>query len=65
VDKLTLFYAPRVFGSEGVPLIGSLKVAGVKEAPTFRIEVVEKVGEDMAMTLYPSKLEEELVHRAG
>jgi diaminohydroxyphosphoribosylaminopyrimidine deaminase/5-amino-6-(5-phosphoribosylamino)uracil reductase len=65
VDKLSLFYAPRVFGSEGVPLIGSLKVAGVKEAPTFRIEVVEKVGEDMAMTLYPSKLEEELVHRAG
>ncbi len=61
-DKLTLFYAPKVLGAEGVPLMGSLKVAGIGEASRFRIETVEKVGEDVAVTLYPLK-EDDHVHR--
>jgi hypothetical protein len=35
------------------------------EAPEFRVDVVEQVGEDVAVTLYPLELEEDLVHRAG
>ena len=64
-DKLTLFYAPKVFGAEGVPLMGTLKVAGIHESPGFYVEAVEKVGEDVGVTLYPLKLKEDLVHRAG
>src|SRR3712207_7074641 len=47
-DKLTLFYAPKLLGVEGVPLMGSLHVAGMSGAPTFRIDAVEKMGEDVA-----------------
>ncbi len=65
VDKLTLFYAPRVLGAEGVPLMGSLKVAGMDTTPRFRVEEVEKLGEDVVMTLYPLEFEEDLVHRTG
>jgi hypothetical protein len=45
--------------------MGSLKVVGMAEAPKFRVDAVEKVGEDVAVTLYPLELEEELVYRAG
>jgi diaminohydroxyphosphoribosylaminopyrimidine deaminase / 5-amino-6-(5-phosphoribosylamino)uracil reductase len=64
-DKLTLFYAPKMLGVEGVPLMGSLKVAGMDEALKFRVETVDKVGEDVCVTLYPSKPKEDLVHRAS
>jgi diaminohydroxyphosphoribosylaminopyrimidine deaminase/5-amino-6-(5-phosphoribosylamino)uracil reductase len=63
-DKLTLFYAPKMLGAEGVALMGSLKLARMSEAPRFRVETVEKVGEDVAVTLYPLK-EDDLVHRTG
>src|SRR5919107_5799519 len=63
-DKLTLFYAPKLLGSEGVPLLGSLKVAGIDAATKFHVECVEKVGEDVVVTLYPSAKEEH-VHWAG
>ncbi len=65
IDKLTLFYAPRLLGAEGAPLMGSLKVAGMDATPRFRVEEVEKIGEDVAMTLYPLEFEEDLVHRTG
>ena len=64
-DKLTLFYAAKLLGSEGVPLMGSLKVGGMDATPKFRVEEVEKVGEDVEMTLYPLGQKEDLVHRAG
>jgi len=62
-DKLTLFFAPKLLGAGGVPLVGFFKVASMDEAPRFRVEAVEQVGEDVAVTLYP--LKEDLVHRAG
>ena len=65
VNKMTLFYAPKVLGEGGISLMGSLKVAGMNEAPEFRVEAVEQVGEDVAVTLYPLESEEDLVHRAG
>ncbi len=64
-DKLTLFYAPKLLGAEGLPLMGPLKVAGMAGAPKFRVDDVERIGEDVAMTLYPLKPEEDLVYRAS
>ena len=64
-NKITLFYAPKMLGERGISLMGSLRVAGMDAAPEFRVDVVEQVGEDVAVTLYPLELEEDLVHRAG
>jgi diaminohydroxyphosphoribosylaminopyrimidine deaminase / 5-amino-6-(5-phosphoribosylamino)uracil reductase len=64
-DKLTLFYAPKLLGAEGLPLMGSLNVAGIAGAPRFCVDAVEKIGEDVALTLYPLESEEELVYWAG
>jgi diaminohydroxyphosphoribosylaminopyrimidine deaminase / 5-amino-6-(5-phosphoribosylamino)uracil reductase len=63
-DKITLFYAPKLVGSEGVPMIGALRVTKMAEAMKFSILNVETVGEDVAVTLYPAR-EEDSVHRAG
>ena len=64
-DKLTLFYAPKLLGSEGVPMIGVLRVTKMAESLQFSVSEVEKVGEDVAVTLYPDAgREEERVHRA-
>lgn len=64
-DKLTLFYAPRLIGSEGVPMIGALRATRMAEALRFRVSDVERVGEDVAVTLYPARGEEGRVHRAS
>jgi diaminohydroxyphosphoribosylaminopyrimidine deaminase/5-amino-6-(5-phosphoribosylamino)uracil reductase len=64
-DKLTLFYAPRLIGSEGVPMIGALRASRMAEALRFKVSKVETVGEDVAVTLYPDRGEEGDVHRAS
>jgi diaminohydroxyphosphoribosylaminopyrimidine deaminase / 5-amino-6-(5-phosphoribosylamino)uracil reductase len=64
-DKMTLFYAPKLLGAEGVPMIGALRATKVAESLRFSISDVEKIGEDVAVTLYPGVAgEEEHVHRA-
>jgi diaminohydroxyphosphoribosylaminopyrimidine deaminase/5-amino-6-(5-phosphoribosylamino)uracil reductase len=63
-EKITLFYAPKLVGSEGVPMIGALRVTKMAEALRFSVSNVETVGEDVAVTLYPA-YEENRVHRAG
>jgi diaminohydroxyphosphoribosylaminopyrimidine deaminase / 5-amino-6-(5-phosphoribosylamino)uracil reductase len=64
-NKLTLFYAPKLLGSEGVPMIGVLRATKMAESLQFSVSEVEKVGEDVAVTLYPGVGgEEERVHRA-
>ncbi len=63
-DKLTLFYAPKLVGSGGVPMIGALRVTKMAEALEFSVSGVETVGEDLAATLYPTRGENR-VHRAG
>jgi len=63
VDKMTLFYAPKLLGSEGVPMIGALRTTKVAESLQFSVSGVEKVGDDVCVTLYPGK-EEDRVHRA-
>ena len=64
-DKMTLFYAPKLLGAEGVPMIGALRTTRVAESLRFSVSDVEKIGEDVAVTLYPAVAgEEEHVHRA-
>ncbi|HEX2741229.1 MAG TPA: RibD family protein, partial [Rubrobacter sp.] len=64
-DKLTLFYAPKLLGSEGIPMIGVLRATKMAESLQFSVSEVEKIGEDVAVTLYPGAGgEEERVHRA-
>jgi diaminohydroxyphosphoribosylaminopyrimidine deaminase/5-amino-6-(5-phosphoribosylamino)uracil reductase len=62
-DKLTLFYAPKFLGSEGVPMIGALRAMRVAESLQFSVSEVEKIGDDVAVTLYPGGREAH-VHRA-
>lgn len=65
-DKLTLFYAPKLLGADGVPMIGTLRVSKMAEALDFSVAAVETVGRDVAVTLYPTvETEEARVHRAG
>jgi diaminohydroxyphosphoribosylaminopyrimidine deaminase / 5-amino-6-(5-phosphoribosylamino)uracil reductase len=63
-DKLTLFYAPKLVGSDGVPMVGALRVSRMAEALRFSVSSIEAVGEDVGVTLYPDR-EEDRVHRAG
>lgn len=63
-DKLTLMYAPKLIGSEGVPMIGAMRATKMAEALRFEVSGVETVGEDVAVTLYPAR-EEDHVHRAS
>ena len=64
VDKMTVFYAPKVLGGDGVPMIGSLGLTSVMDAPLFFMSGVEQLGEDLAVTFYPRK-ETVDVHGAG
>jgi diaminohydroxyphosphoribosylaminopyrimidine deaminase/5-amino-6-(5-phosphoribosylamino)uracil reductase len=62
VDKVTLFYAPRILGSEGVPMVRGLNLKHVSGSPGFHVDSVDRVGEDVVLTLYPR---EEHVYRAS
>jgi diaminohydroxyphosphoribosylaminopyrimidine deaminase/5-amino-6-(5-phosphoribosylamino)uracil reductase len=62
---MTLFYAPKLLGAEGVPMIGALRATKVAESLQFSVSAVGKVGGDVEVTLYPGAArEEERVHRA-
>ncbi len=66
VDKLTLFYAPRLLGAEGIPMIGKLRLTRMAQASGFGVANVDLIDGDLAVTLYPTPIaEEERVHRAG
>ncbi len=65
-DKITLFYAPKLIGSEGIPMVGKLRRSRMAEALRFSVSGLEQLGGDVAMTLYPqANFEEDRVHRAG
>ncbi|HEX2728905.1 MAG TPA: RibD family protein, partial [Rubrobacteraceae bacterium] len=55
VDKMTVFYAPKVLGADGVPMIGALGLTSVQDAPRFCLSGVEPLGDDLAVTFYPRK----------
>ncbi|CAN5565028.1 bifunctional diaminohydroxyphosphoribosylaminopyrimidine deaminase/5-amino-6-(5-phosphoribosylamino)uracil reductase RibD [soil metagenome] len=66
VDKLTVFYAPRIIGAEGVPMIGKLRINRMADAAGFAVSNVEIIDSDLAVTFYPTgETEEEDVYRTG
>lgn len=66
VDKLTVFYAPRLLGAEGIPMIGKLRLTRMAESFGFEISDTELLDGDLAVTLYPSQPGEEgHVYRAS
>ncbi len=66
VDKLTVFYAPRVVGAEGVPMVGKLRLARMADAAGFAVAGADLIGGDLAVTFYPAEITEERdVYRAG
>ncbi|MGH3087331.1 MAG: bifunctional diaminohydroxyphosphoribosylaminopyrimidine deaminase/5-amino-6-(5-phosphoribosylamino)uracil reductase RibD [Rubrobacteraceae bacterium] len=66
VNKMTIFYAPKLVGADGMPMIGALRITKMAEALRFSISNVEMRGDDVAVELYPFETaKEERVHRAG
>lgn len=73
VNKMTLFYAPKLIGADGIPMIGAMRISKMAEALRFSVSEVGMFGDDVAVTLYPKdevlgsmeKTKEEHVHRAG
>ena len=50
VDRLAWFRASQVIGSEGVPAVGALGIASLRDAPQFSRSGVTQVGEDVLET---------------
>ncbi len=66
VDKLTVFYAPRIIGAEGIPMIGKLRLTRMADAAGFVVSDVKPIDGDLAVTFYPAEAaKEEHVYRAG
>ncbi len=66
VDKLTVFYAPKLLGAEGVPMIGKMRLTRMAEASGFEISGVEVLEGELIATLRPLNFDEEVyVHRAS
>ncbi len=54
VDKLLLFYAPKIIGDQNaISAVVGLDIENMSEARTVRIERVEQIGEDILVTAYP------------
>jgi diaminohydroxyphosphoribosylaminopyrimidine deaminase / 5-amino-6-(5-phosphoribosylamino)uracil reductase len=52
VDKLVLFYAPRLMGSEGVPFASAPQGKSIATLPALQNVTFSKVGEDLAVQGY-------------
>ncbi len=47
VDRVKIFYAPKLLGSDALPMIGALKIAKLKSAPEIKEMKVRRIGEDI------------------
>ena len=56
-DKLSIFIAPKILGEDGLDIVGSLGINEVQKAPTFKIDEIKKLGEDVFLELYPKNRE--------
>ncbi|MBA2375038.1 MAG: bifunctional diaminohydroxyphosphoribosylaminopyrimidine deaminase/5-amino-6-(5-phosphoribosylamino)uracil reductase RibD [Rubrobacteraceae bacterium] len=74
VNKMSLFYAPKLIGADGIPMIGAMRISKMAEAFRFSVADVGMFGDDVSVTLYPkdevesddiNEAKEEHVHRAG
>ncbi|RUM58759.1 MAG: hypothetical protein DSY60_01015 [Persephonella sp.] len=52
-DKLSLFIAPKILGEDGLDIVGGLGINNVYEAPSFVIDEIKKLGDDIFLELYP------------
>lgn len=52
IDKVVLFYAPRFFGGEGLPLFGDIGIKGLKDAIRLKEVEVKRLGEDIVVEGY-------------
>jgi diaminohydroxyphosphoribosylaminopyrimidine deaminase/5-amino-6-(5-phosphoribosylamino)uracil reductase len=56
VDKIVVFYAPKVIGGQDSPgFVGGAGIERLADAYSFEISRVERVGEDIMVTAYPKK----------
>lgn len=53
VDKLRLFYAPKIIGAEGVSGIAALGLDRMGQAVRLDLREVQRIGEDVLTTAYP------------
>ncbi len=55
VDKLCLFYAPRLLaGDDGIPICGGPGPALMRDSRAVRIETIHRFGEDLMVEAYPA-----------
>ena len=55
VDKLCLFYAPRLLaGDDGIPICGGRGPALMRDSRAVRIETIHRFGEDLMVEAYPA-----------
>lgn len=59
VDKMLVFQAPLIIGGEGINTVGRLNLDRLYRAPRFKINFVEKIGEDLLIEAYPFQEKEE------
>ena len=52
VDKIVFFYAPKIIGGDGVPMIGNLVIRRIKQAPEVKNIRFAKSGNDLVVTGY-------------
>jgi diaminohydroxyphosphoribosylaminopyrimidine deaminase/5-amino-6-(5-phosphoribosylamino)uracil reductase len=52
VDKIVIFYAPKIFGGDGRPMIEGLRIRRVKSAIAVKHPRVKKSGDDFMLTGY-------------
>ena len=55
VDKLCLFYAPRLLaGDDGIPICGGPGPALMRDSRAVRIEAIHRFGDDLMVEAYPA-----------
>lgn len=56
VDKIVVFYAPKVIGGQGSPgIVGGEGVKKLADACNFEVSRIERIGEDIMVVAYPKK----------
>jgi diaminohydroxyphosphoribosylaminopyrimidine deaminase/5-amino-6-(5-phosphoribosylamino)uracil reductase len=55
INKLALFYGPKLLGDKGLPGIVSLGRISLGEAPGFEIRTLRRMGEDFMVELEPNQ----------
>ena len=52
VDKVLCFYAPKFIGAEGLPMVGELGIARMRQCPHLASPAVRRLGEDILVSAY-------------